>query len=122
MPGLIALLRDVAARRVRVATIDTRAPSPFASSVLFAFVADRKLRIEVGRGLEGKLTDLQSGRVIRDQIVPRLRAGDVGGAVEQGTEAIRRLEVEAFPAIVLYDCHGGDLYQDGQKIYAREDA
>ncbi len=39
-----------------------------------------------------------------------------------GTEAIRRLEVEGFPAIVLNDCHGGDLYQDGQKAYAREGA
>lgn len=37
-----------------------------------------------------------------------------------GTEAIRRLEVEGFPAIVINDCHGGDLYQDGQKAYARE--
>ena len=37
-----------------------------------------------------------------------------------GTEAIRRLEVEAFPAIVINDCHGGDLYQDGMKEYARE--
>jgi fumarate hydratase subunit beta len=37
-----------------------------------------------------------------------------------GTEAIRRLEVDGFPAIVLNDCHGGDLYQDGQKQYARE--
>jgi fumarate hydratase subunit beta len=36
-----------------------------------------------------------------------------------GTEAIRRLEVEAFPAIVLNDCHGGDLYSDGQKQFAR---
>jgi len=43
------------------------------------------------------------------------------GTVPLGTEAIRRLEVEGFPAIVLYDCHGGDLYQDGQKVYARED-
>ena len=39
-----------------------------------------------------------------------------------GTEAIRRLEVEGFPAIVLYDCHGGDLYQEGQKAYARAGA
>jgi fumarate hydratase subunit beta len=39
-----------------------------------------------------------------------------------GTEAIRRLEVEGFPAIVLNDCHGGDLYEDGQKQYARDDA
>jgi len=37
-----------------------------------------------------------------------------------GTEAIRRLEVEGFPAIVVNDCHGGDLYQDGMKQFARE--
>ncbi len=39
-----------------------------------------------------------------------------------GTEAIRRLEVEGFPVIVINDCHGGDLYQHGQKAYAREGA
>ena len=38
-----------------------------------------------------------------------------------GTEAIRRLEVEGFPVIVINDCHGGDLYQDGMKAFARED-
>jgi fumarate hydratase subunit beta len=38
-----------------------------------------------------------------------------------GTEAIRRLEVENFPAVVVNDCHGGDLYTDGMKAYARED-
>jgi fumarate hydratase subunit beta len=37
-----------------------------------------------------------------------------------GTEAIRRLEVEGFPAIVINDCHGGDLYQDGVREFARE--
>jgi fumarate hydratase subunit beta len=37
-----------------------------------------------------------------------------------GTEAIRRLEVLEFPAIVINDCHGGDLYQNGMKEYARE--
>ena len=36
-----------------------------------------------------------------------------------GTEAIRRLEVEGFPAIVVNDCHGGDLYEEGMKQYAR---
>lgn len=36
-----------------------------------------------------------------------------------GTEAIRRIEVEGFPAIVVNDCHGGDLYEDGMKAYAR---
>ena len=38
-----------------------------------------------------------------------------------GTEAIRRLEVEGFPAIVVNDCHGGDLYQDGVRAFAREE-
>ena len=38
-----------------------------------------------------------------------------------GTEAIRRLEVENFPAIVINDCHGGDLYQAGMKEFARDD-
>ena len=36
-----------------------------------------------------------------------------------GTEAIRRLEVEGFPAIVINDCHGGDLYEEGMTRYAR---
>ncbi len=36
-----------------------------------------------------------------------------------GTEAIRRLEVEDFPAIVVNDCHGGDLYEEGMTAYAR---
>jgi ATP-dependent Lhr-like helicase len=40
LPGLTALLGDVESRRVRVTTVDGRAPSPFAASVLFAFVAN----------------------------------------------------------------------------------
>ena len=40
LSGLVQLLRDVATRRVRATTVDTRAPSPFAASVLFAFVAN----------------------------------------------------------------------------------
>ena len=51
--------------------------------------SDRKVRIEVGRGLEGDLTDLQSGRIIRERLVPLLKRGDVAGAVLQGTRAIR---------------------------------
>jgi fumarate hydratase subunit beta len=34
-----------------------------------------------------------------------------------GPEAIRRLEVENFPAVVVNDCHGGDLYQEGMAKY-----
>ena len=47
---------------------------------------------------------------------------DIVAYEDLGTEAIRRLEVESFPAIVLNDALGGDLYQDGQKQFAQEDA
>lgn len=57
--------------------------------LLLIATEDRKLRIEVGRGLEGTLTDLQSGRIIRERLLPLLREGDFGGAVTQGTTAIR---------------------------------
>lgn len=39
VPGLIAILRDIQERRVTVRSVETRAPSPFASSLLFNYVA-----------------------------------------------------------------------------------
>ncbi len=38
---------------------------------------------------------------------------------ELGPEAIRKLEVTNFPVIVANDAHGGDLYEEGAKAYAR---
>ncbi len=49
---------------------------------------DRKVRIEVGYGLEGRLTDLMSGRIIRDRIVPEFRAGRYDQGVLNGIAAI----------------------------------
>ncbi|MDF0486755.1 TPM domain-containing protein [Sphingomonas sp. H39-1-10] len=45
-------------------------------------------RIEVGYGLEPILTDAFSGVTIRQQMMPKLRAGDVPGAMEAGTDAL----------------------------------
>ncbi|MEW5757224.1 MAG: TPM domain-containing protein [Pseudomonadota bacterium] len=54
---------------------------------------DRELRIEVGYGLEGDLTDLYSSRIIRDVIVPRFKQGDYYGGLDAGLNAIMsRLE------------------------------
>jgi fumarate hydratase subunit beta len=39
---------------------------------------------------------------------------------ELGPEAIRRLEVQDLPVIVVNDTHGGDLYSEGVKAYARQ--
>jgi len=39
---------------------------------------------------------------------------------ELGPEAVRKLKVEDFPAIVTFDCHGGNLFDEGIKEYSRE--
>lgn len=50
---------------------------------------EHKLRIEVGRGLEGKLTDLVSGRIVRNEIAPLLRRGDWDAGISAGVHAIQ---------------------------------
>jgi len=49
---------------------------------------DRKLRFEVGYGLEGDLPDALCGRIIRDAIVPRFRGGDYAGGIAAGVESV----------------------------------
>jgi len=56
--------------------------------VLFIMAGDRKLRIEVGYGLEGQVPDAIASRVINDVIVPRIQAGDRDGAVTSGMDAL----------------------------------
>lgn len=50
--------------------------------------SDRKLRIEVGHGLEGSIPDALAGRIIQNEVVPRFRAGDFEGGVTAGVDAI----------------------------------
>ncbi|MEE0943925.1 MAG: Fe-S-containing hydro-lyase [Clostridia bacterium] len=38
---------------------------------------------------------------------------------ELGTEAVRKLEVENLPCVVLVDCNGNDLYEEGQRKFRR---
>lgn len=49
---------------------------------------DRKLRIEVGYGLEGVLTDLTSGRIIRDIVTPQFKNGNFDQGVIDGVSAM----------------------------------
>lgn len=56
--------------------------------ILLIAKQERKVRIEVGRGLEGKLTDLVSGRIVRNEIAPRFRRGDFDGGVSAGVNSI----------------------------------
>jgi uncharacterized protein len=56
--------------------------------VLFIMSDDRRLRIEVGYGLEGQVPDAIASRVINEVIVPRIQAGDSDGAVTAGIDAV----------------------------------
>jgi fumarate hydratase subunit beta len=88
-------------------------------------------------GLKGTIGKGYRGQPVKDALRQYRAAyfGSIGGAgavlsqfvrkaevvayEDLGTEAIRRLEVAGFPAIVLNDCHGGDLYSAGQREFAR---
>jgi uncharacterized protein len=56
--------------------------------ILIVAGQERKIRIEVGRGLEGKLTDLTVGRVIDLVIKPRFKRGDFNGGFVAGVAAL----------------------------------
>jgi uncharacterized protein len=57
-------------------------------ALLIVAPSERKLRIEVGYGLEGVLTDGLSSLIINQTIVPKFKAGDIPGGIEAGTDAI----------------------------------
>jgi fumarate hydratase subunit beta len=48
-----------------------------------------------------------------------VQTAEVVAYEDLGPEAIRRLEVKNFPAVVVNDCHGGDLYKEGMERYRR---
>jgi uncharacterized protein len=52
---------------------------------------DRRLRIEVGYGLEGVLPDAIASRIIREVITPRFRSGDYAGGIEAGVNSILKV-------------------------------
>lgn len=50
---------------------------------------ERKVRIEVGRGVEGQLTDLMSSLIINNAILPAFRRGDFSGGIRDGVRDIK---------------------------------
>jgi uncharacterized protein len=59
--------------------------------IIFVMSEDRKVRIEVGYGLEAQVTDVKAARIINEIIVPRIQAGDHNGAIRAGIDAIMRI-------------------------------
>ena len=57
-------------------------------ALLIVVPSERKVRIEVGYGLEGQLTDAVSRLIIQNAIVPRFRTGDYAGGIGRGVDDI----------------------------------
>jgi uncharacterized protein len=57
-------------------------------AILLVAKNDRRVRIEVGRGLEGALPDAIASRIVADTITPRFKLGDYDGGVEAGVDQI----------------------------------
>lgn len=57
-------------------------------AILFIFKAERKLRIEVGYGLEGVLPDALAKRIISQEIAPAFKRGDYEGGIKTGVQAM----------------------------------
>lgn len=58
--------------------------------VLFVFIQDRKMYIQVGYGLEGALPDVTCKRIIENEIKPRFKNKDFDGGLTAGVQAIMR--------------------------------
>jgi uncharacterized protein len=80
---------------------------------------DRKLRIEVGYGLEGSLTDVTARRIIDEVITPKFRTGDFAGGIDAGVDRIIGvINGETLPVPQPQASHGDDLDFDSITSFA----
>ena len=88
-------------------------------TVLIIAKADRTLRIEVGYGLEGALTDATSKRIIDDIIVPRFKQKDFYGGVSAGVQSIIAvIDGETLPSTAKSDqITEDDVYQGAPAVF-----
>lgn len=82
-------------------------------AILLVARNERKVRIEVGYGLEGSLTDLTSGRIIRGVIVPHFKKGDFDGGIMAGLNTMMGAVRGEFSAEDVPRKSGGEGDSDG---------
>lgn len=80
-------------------------------ALLLVALKERKVRIEVGYGLEGTLTDAKSAQIIRNEIGPRFRSGDLPGGIVAGVAAILKTIEGTYqaPERPAMSAGGGDI-------------
>jgi uncharacterized protein len=84
--------------RGKPATGDQYSPSVDDGVLLLVAKEDRRVRIEVGYGLEGAIPDGIAKRIIDESIVPRFRRGDYFGGIQAGLQDLQaRIEGEDLP-------------------------
>jgi uncharacterized protein len=66
--------------------------------IFLVAIEDRKARIEVGYGLEGTLTDAQSGRILRNIVFPAFRQGAYPSGIQAGVVGILQAIQGEFPS------------------------
>jgi uncharacterized protein len=82
-------------------------------AILLVAKNDRKLRIEVGYGLEGALTDVTSQRIIDEIITPKFRNGDFAGGISAGVDRIIGvIDGEPLPAPKRQQDYGSSSHID----------
>ena len=86
-------------------------------AILLIAKADRKLRIEVGYGLEGRLTDLLAGRIIANVIVPRFKNGQIDQGVIEGVQAMVAVVKGEFSAADAPTHHRGSEGHTGNGLF-----
>ncbi|WP_052321699.1 TPM domain-containing protein [Ralstonia sp. A12] len=118
----LAILQERTGAQIAVLIIDSTQPEPVEAFAVRVFDAwklgrrgvddgvllviarqDRKMRIEVGYGLEGQITDLKASRINRDIMVPAFRQGDFIGGIDRAVDALIALIPGAGAPIVVSD-------------------
>lgn len=68
--------------------------------LLLAAIEDRKIKIEVGYGLEGTLTDARTGRILDEQVIPRFKEKQYAAGLLAGSTALAGIVAQASGAVV----------------------
>ena len=77
-------------------------------AILIVAKNDRALRIEVGYGLEGVLTDATTNRILTETVIPRIRRGDFAGGIREGVDRMMTVVAgEPLPEPAAQTSQGG---------------
>ena len=75
--------------------------------IFLVFIEDRKMRLEVGYGLESKLTDALSSQILRQVVAPRFREGKIADGIGAGITAIEQVIAGTYQAKAPPPARGG---------------